>query len=113
MRDFQTHFGHLTWGWVEELLGVRPPQNLKARKESFSLKMVWLKQQMQHIPPDADPNTLRQYARRYSWGSAVLAWTYRSLSTPSEYAVPHTSSVLDAATFPPVPALLTSIIRSG
>ncbi|MED6176188.1 hypothetical protein PIB30_085704 [Stylosanthes scabra] len=43
--------------------------------------MVWLRQEMQHIPPDADPDTLRQYAKRYSWGSSVLAWTYRSLSS--------------------------------
>ncbi|MED6162198.1 hypothetical protein PIB30_068159 [Stylosanthes scabra] len=56
-------YGHPMWGWVEELLGAKPPQNPDARKESFSLKMVWLKQRMQHIPPDADPNTLRQYAR--------------------------------------------------
>ncbi|MED6170605.1 hypothetical protein PIB30_032635 [Stylosanthes scabra] len=41
MRNFQTHYRHPTWGWVEELQGVRPEQNPKARKESFNLKMVW------------------------------------------------------------------------
>ncbi|MED6181546.1 hypothetical protein PIB30_020307 [Stylosanthes scabra] len=62
MRDFETHCRHLTWGWVEELLGVRPPPNPQARNESFSLKMTWLRKRMHHIPTDADVDTLRQYA---------------------------------------------------
>ncbi|MED6128094.1 hypothetical protein PIB30_094392 [Stylosanthes scabra] len=33
MQDFWTFYQHLTWGWVEELLGVRPSQNPDARKE--------------------------------------------------------------------------------
>ncbi|MED6196847.1 hypothetical protein PIB30_051127 [Stylosanthes scabra] len=41
MRDFETHYRHPTCGWVEELLGARPEQKPEARKESFSLKMVW------------------------------------------------------------------------
>ncbi|MED6200473.1 hypothetical protein PIB30_085464 [Stylosanthes scabra] len=26
-EDFQTHYVHPTWGWVEELLGVRPTKS--------------------------------------------------------------------------------------
>ncbi|MED6160451.1 hypothetical protein PIB30_051631 [Stylosanthes scabra] len=40
MQDFQTHYGHPAWGWVEELLGARLPKNHEARKESFSLKIT-------------------------------------------------------------------------
>ncbi|MED6184891.1 hypothetical protein PIB30_051820 [Stylosanthes scabra] len=47
MRDFQMWYQHPTWGWVVELLGDRPSYNPKAWKESFSLKMTWLRQRMQ------------------------------------------------------------------
>ncbi|MED6183441.1 hypothetical protein PIB30_037954 [Stylosanthes scabra] len=58
IRDFETYYQQPTWTWVEQLLGARPEQNPEARKDSFSLKMVWLRQRMQHIPKDADPGTL-------------------------------------------------------
>ncbi|MED6135844.1 hypothetical protein PIB30_050446 [Stylosanthes scabra] len=47
MRDFQTFYRHPTWGWSEELLGDRPAPIPEARKQSFSLKMTWLRQRMQ------------------------------------------------------------------
>ncbi|MED6154100.1 hypothetical protein PIB30_108753, partial [Stylosanthes scabra] len=51
--------------WIEELLGDMSRSNPEARKESFSLNMTWLRQRMQHIPADADDDTLKQYDRCY------------------------------------------------
>ncbi|RYQ90534.1 hypothetical protein Ahy_B09g096591 isoform B [Arachis hypogaea] len=53
---------------VERLLSARPPvvpQQGAQRKESFSLKLVWMWDHIRHMPPTDDPDTLRQYARYY------------------------------------------------
>ncbi|RYR05468.1 hypothetical protein Ahy_B06g085333 [Arachis hypogaea] len=52
-----------TWAMVEQLLGARPPA--AQRKESFTLKLVWLHDRVCQMPPTDDPETLRQYARCY------------------------------------------------
>ncbi|MED6146417.1 hypothetical protein PIB30_034331 [Stylosanthes scabra] len=59
MRDFQEHYQQQSWDMVEQYLGARPPVPPNAPKESFAIKMVWLRQRLQHIPPDADADTLR------------------------------------------------------
>ncbi|XP_072073473.1 serine/threonine-protein phosphatase 7 long form homolog [Arachis hypogaea] len=53
---------------VEQLLGVRPPmaaQQAAQRKESFTLKLVWLRDHVCQMPPTDDPETLRQYVWCY------------------------------------------------
>ncbi|RYR45989.1 hypothetical protein Ahy_A07g031760 isoform B [Arachis hypogaea] len=53
---------------VEQLLGVRPPvtaQQAVQRKESFTLKLVWLRDRVRQMSLTDDPKTLRQYARCY------------------------------------------------
>ncbi|MED6157170.1 hypothetical protein PIB30_020837 [Stylosanthes scabra] len=59
------HYQQQSWDMVEQYLGARPPVPANAQKESFVIKMVWLRERLQHIPVDADPDTLRQYARCY------------------------------------------------
>ncbi|RYR67758.1 hypothetical protein Ahy_A03g014162 [Arachis hypogaea] len=57
-----------TWELVEQLLGARllvAPQQVAQRKESFTLKLVWLRDCVYQMPPIDDPETLRQYARCY------------------------------------------------
>ncbi|XP_015967256.1 serine/threonine-protein phosphatase 7 long form homolog [Arachis duranensis] len=57
-----------TWELVERLLGARPlvaPQQAAQRKESFMLKLVWLRDHIRQMPPTDDLETLRQYARCY------------------------------------------------
>ncbi|RYQ95224.1 hypothetical protein Ahy_B08g090287 [Arachis hypogaea] len=51
-----------------KLLGARPlvePQQAAQRKESFTLKLVWIRNCVCQMPPTDDPDTLRQYARCY------------------------------------------------
>ena len=53
---------------VEQLLGARPPvaaQQAAQRKESFTLKLVWLRDRVRQMSQTNDPETLRQYARCY------------------------------------------------
>ncbi|RYQ94727.1 hypothetical protein Ahy_B08g089659 [Arachis hypogaea] len=107
------------------LLGSKPPvaaQQAAQKKESFTLKLVWLWDRVRQMPQTDDPETLRQYARCYImlliggyliidksnnmvhlrwlpllrdfakcraffWGSAVLAWTYQSLSLAAQRGV--------------------------
>ncbi|MED6216226.1 hypothetical protein PIB30_005488 [Stylosanthes scabra] len=60
--------------------------------ESFAIKMTWLRERLQHIPVQADPDTLRQYARCYIMlfiGGFLMPdksgnLTYRSLYSASE-----------------------------
>ncbi|RYR75841.1 hypothetical protein Ahy_A01g000426 [Arachis hypogaea] len=50
------------------LLGARPPvaaQQAAQRKESFTLKLVWLRDHVRQMSQTNDPETLRQYARCY------------------------------------------------
>ncbi|RYR69265.1 hypothetical protein Ahy_A03g015817 [Arachis hypogaea] len=89
----ETAFGDMypTWNWVEELFNARPPhaqQQGGQRKESFSIKLTWLRDKMQHMPASADPPTLCQYTRcrNLSWDFAVLAWTYHSLCSAAHRA---------------------------
>ncbi|QHN96843.1 uncharacterized protein DS421_18g622220 [Arachis hypogaea] len=87
LRDFGRWYGTETWPMVEQLLGARPPvvvQQAVQRKESFTLKMVWLRDRVRQMPPTDDPETLRQ---ALSWGSAVLAWTYQSLCLVAQQGV--------------------------
>ncbi|QHN76569.1 uncharacterized protein DS421_19g645030 [Arachis hypogaea] len=68
LRDFGRWYGTETWAMVEQLLDVRPPvaaQQAAQRKESFTLKLVWLRDRVCQMPPTDDPETLRQYARCY------------------------------------------------
>ncbi|XP_025661920.1 serine/threonine-protein phosphatase 7 long form homolog [Arachis hypogaea] len=123
----ETHTWYHTesWALVEQLLGARPPvaaQQEAQRKESFTLKLVWLQDRVRQMPQTDDPETLRQYARCYimllirgylmtdksnnlvhlrwlpllrdftecrvfSWSSAVLAWTYQSLSLVAQQGI--------------------------
>ncbi|MED6208919.1 hypothetical protein PIB30_049691 [Stylosanthes scabra] len=80
---------------VDQYLGARlpAPANGPSPKEAFAIRMVWLREKLQHIPADADEHTLRQYARCYillfiggylMHDNAVLAWTYRSLCNAAE-----------------------------
>ncbi|RYR04921.1 hypothetical protein Ahy_B06g084731 [Arachis hypogaea] len=68
-----------------ELLGVRPPvaaQKATQRKESFTLKLVWLRDhKFNNLVHVRWLPLLRDFAecKTLSWGSAVLAWTYQSL----------------------------------
>ncbi|MED6181270.1 hypothetical protein PIB30_017842 [Stylosanthes scabra] len=50
---------------AEQYLGARPPVAPNVPKESFTIKMVWLQQRLQHIPADVNADTLHQYARCY------------------------------------------------
>ncbi|MED6142706.1 hypothetical protein PIB30_116456, partial [Stylosanthes scabra] len=50
---------------VEQFLGARPPVQENAQKEAFAIRLVWLRDRLQHMPLDADEGTLRQYARCY------------------------------------------------
>ncbi|XP_025678113.1 protein MAINTENANCE OF MERISTEMS-like [Arachis hypogaea] len=100
LRDFGRWYGMETWAMVEQLLDVRPPvaaQQAAQRKESFTLKLVWLRDRVCQMPrptilrpSDNKSNNLvhvrwllllRDFGecRTLSWGSAVLAWTYQSL----------------------------------
>ncbi|RYQ93048.1 hypothetical protein Ahy_B09g099305 [Arachis hypogaea] len=59
--DFQTWHQRPTWEYVEELLCARPPlptQQGAQRKESFSIKMTWLKDRVWQMPVTTDPATL-------------------------------------------------------
>ncbi|XP_072073033.1 serine/threonine-protein phosphatase 7 long form homolog [Arachis hypogaea] len=123
--DFGRWYAKETWVLVEQLLGARPPvaaHQATQRKESFTLKLVWLRNRVRQMPQTDDPETLRQYAKCYimlliegylmtdksnnlvhlrwlpllrdfaeckafSWGSAVLAWTYQSLSLVAQRGV--------------------------
>ncbi|QHO09082.1 uncharacterized protein DS421_14g478220 [Arachis hypogaea] len=125
LHDIGRWYGTETWALVEQLLGTRPPvaaQQAAQRKESFTLKLVWLRDRVRQMPQTDDPETLRQYARCYimlliegylmtdkfnnlvhlrwlpllrdftkcrafSWGSAVLAWTYQSLSLTAQWVI--------------------------
>ncbi|RYR34234.1 protein MAIN-LIKE 1-like [Arachis duranensis] len=45
LRDFGRWYGTETWVMVEQLIGARPPvaaQQAEQKKESFTLKLVWL-----------------------------------------------------------------------
>ncbi|RYR02950.1 hypothetical protein Ahy_B06g081776 [Arachis hypogaea] len=56
------------WELVERLLGAKHlvvPQQAVQRKESFSLKLVWLRDCVCQMPLTDDPETLRQYAKYY------------------------------------------------
>ncbi|RYQ86081.1 hypothetical protein Ahy_B10g105742 [Arachis hypogaea] len=66
--ETHTWYGTETWAMVEQRLSVRPPmvaQQAAQRKESFTLKLVWLRDRVCQMPPTDDPETLRQYARCY------------------------------------------------
>ncbi|RYR51326.1 hypothetical protein Ahy_A06g026345 [Arachis hypogaea] len=55
-----------TWELVERLLGARPPvvpQQELQKKESFLLKLTWLRDRVRQMPQADDPEILRQYAR--------------------------------------------------
>ncbi|RYQ95961.1 hypothetical protein Ahy_B08g091366 [Arachis hypogaea] len=74
LRDFGRWYGTETWPMVEQLLGARPPvvvQQAVQRKESFTLKMVWLRDRVRQMPPTDDPETLRQQVQQP--GSRTLA----------------------------------------
>ncbi|RYR27972.1 hypothetical protein Ahy_B01g052048 [Arachis hypogaea] len=61
-------FEHLTWEWVDELLGARPPyaqQQGAQRNESFSIKVTWLRDRVRHMSATVDAATFRQYTRCY------------------------------------------------
>ncbi|QHN85109.1 uncharacterized protein DS421_16g534470 [Arachis hypogaea] len=62
LRDFGRWYHTETWALVEQLLGARPPvttQQGEQRKESFTLKLVWLRNRVRQMPPTDDPETLR------------------------------------------------------
>ncbi|QHN82683.1 uncharacterized protein DS421_20g697910 [Arachis hypogaea] len=57
-----------TWAMVEKLLsamGLVAAQQAAQRNESFTLKLVWLRDRVCQMPPTDDPKTLRQYDRCY------------------------------------------------
>ncbi|RYR10970.1 hypothetical protein Ahy_B05g079460 [Arachis hypogaea] len=81
-----------------ELLGARPPvapQQAAQRKESFTLKLVWL--QDRYLMTDKFNNLmhlrwlplLRDFGEcsAFFWDSAVLAWTYQSLCSAAQRGV--------------------------
>ncbi|MED6117752.1 hypothetical protein PIB30_112696, partial [Stylosanthes scabra] len=45
---------------VEQFLGARPPVQENAQKEAFAIRLLWLRDRLQHVPLDADEVTLRQ-----------------------------------------------------
>ncbi|RYR00083.1 hypothetical protein Ahy_B07g088138 [Arachis hypogaea] len=58
----------VTLAMVEQLLGAKPPvaaQQAVQRKESFTLKLVWLRDRVRQMSPTDNSETLRQYARCY------------------------------------------------
>ncbi|MED6164134.1 hypothetical protein PIB30_086786 [Stylosanthes scabra] len=59
MRDFQQFYRRPSWGIVEQLPGSKHLVNLEARKESFLIKITWLRLGLQHIPKDQDDDTMR------------------------------------------------------
>ncbi|RYQ85136.1 hypothetical protein Ahy_B10g104640 [Arachis hypogaea] len=66
--DFHTWYGTENWELIKQLFGARSPaiqQYGAQRKESFSLKLTWLREQLRQMPDTANPNTLRQYMRCY------------------------------------------------
>ncbi|QHO24061.1 uncharacterized protein DS421_12g368970 [Arachis hypogaea] len=68
LRDFGRWYDMETWAMVEQLLGDRPPvaaHQAVQRKESFTLKLVWLHVRVRQMPPTDDPETLRHYVRCY------------------------------------------------
>ncbi|RYR43509.1 hypothetical protein Ahy_A08g039908 [Arachis hypogaea] len=53
---------------MEQLFGARPlvvAQQASQRKESFTLKLMWLRDRVRQMPSTDEPETLRQYARCY------------------------------------------------
>ncbi|RYR40833.1 hypothetical protein Ahy_A09g046577 [Arachis hypogaea] len=57
----EAEFGDTTWAMVEQLLGARPPvaaQQAAQRKESFTLKLVWLCDRVCQMPPTDNLETL-------------------------------------------------------
>ncbi|QHO30742.1 uncharacterized protein DS421_8g235800 [Arachis hypogaea] len=61
LRDFGRWYGTETWAMVEQLLSARPPvvaQQAAQRKESFTLKLVWLCDRVRQMPPTDDSETL-------------------------------------------------------
>ncbi|XP_016196116.1 serine/threonine-protein phosphatase 7 long form homolog [Arachis ipaensis] len=123
--DFGRWYHTETWALVEQLLGARLPaaaQQAVQRMESFTLKLVWLRDRVRQMSQTNDPETLRQYpkcyimlliggylmtdksnnlvhlhwlpllrdfaeCRAFSWGSAVLTWTYQSLSLAAQQGI--------------------------
>ncbi|MED6106967.1 hypothetical protein PIB30_009573 [Stylosanthes scabra] len=73
---------------VEQYLGARPPIPPNAPKESFVIKMVWLRERLQHFPPDANADTLRQYARRIPHAGQVRQLGAHSMAPVAE-KLPH------------------------
>ncbi|RYR38627.1 hypothetical protein Ahy_A09g043731 [Arachis hypogaea] len=68
LRDFGRWYHTETWALVEQLLGARRPvaaQQATQRKESFTLKLVWLRDRVRQMPQTNDPETLRQYGKFY------------------------------------------------
>ncbi|RYR07959.1 hypothetical protein Ahy_B05g075462 [Arachis hypogaea] len=58
LRDFGRWYGTETWALVEQLLGARPPvaaQQATQRKESLTLKLVWLRDRVRQMPQTDDP----------------------------------------------------------
>ncbi|RYR24862.1 hypothetical protein Ahy_B02g058415 [Arachis hypogaea] len=65
LNEISHYVGTVDFQW---LLGARPPvapQQAAQRKESFMLKLVWLRDRVRQMPPTDNPETLRQYARCY------------------------------------------------
>ncbi|RYQ91644.1 hypothetical protein Ahy_B09g097631 [Arachis hypogaea] len=55
-----------TWYYIGAADFTRPRLLLpQRRKESFSLKLIWLRDRVCHMPQTDDPETLQQYARYY------------------------------------------------
>ncbi|QHO01815.1 Serine/threonine protein phosphatase 7 long form isogeny [Arachis hypogaea] len=79
LRDFGRWYNMEKWDMVEQLLGARPSA-ASQRKESFTLKLVWLHKSNNLVHVWWLP-LLRDFAEcmALSWVSTVLAWTYQSL----------------------------------
>ncbi|RYR08481.1 hypothetical protein Ahy_B05g076184 [Arachis hypogaea] len=61
-HDFHTWYRTEAWELVERLLGAKPPavrQQGAQAKESFSLKLAWLREQLRQMSDIDDPATLR------------------------------------------------------
>ncbi|RYR41620.1 hypothetical protein Ahy_A08g038027 [Arachis hypogaea] len=68
LHDFGRWYHTETWALVEQLLGAKPlvtAQQAEQRKDSFTLKLVWLRNCVCQMPLTDDPETFRQYARYY------------------------------------------------
>ncbi|QHO36412.1 uncharacterized protein DS421_9g283630 [Arachis hypogaea] len=83
LRDFGRWYNTETWAMMLQLLGVRLPvvaQQAVQKNESFTLKLVWLRDRVRQMPP---PTILRS-SDITLFGSTVGSHGYRRLHTAAD-----------------------------